>query len=426
MSGQPARSHAPARMQGLRRRIFGAAAALVRGARSGFHPALFAANNSGRTPAKGPSMSAHLFDPIDLGPLKLPNRIIIAPMCQYSATPEGVATDWHTIHLGHLALSGAGLLVIEASAVEAAGRITPRDLGLFSDDCERALRKTLDAVRAYSPMPIAIQLAHAGRKASHHLPWKGGGQIRSAEPDGWATSAPSAVPFAPGSEAPMALDRAGLDRVRAAFVRAAQRAVNAGLDAIEVHSAHGYLLHEFLSPLSNRRDDDYGGSLANRMRFPLDVFAAMRAVVPDSIPLGLRFSATDFAEGGWDLEQTLAYAQALKARGCSFFDVSGGGLTPSQKIDLKPGYQVPFAEAVKRETGVPTMAVGLITDPQMADDIVSSGKADMVALARGMLYDARWPWHAAARLGVKLHAPNQYLRAAPREASDLFLPAAAG
>jgi 2,4-dienoyl-CoA reductase-like NADH-dependent reductase (Old Yellow Enzyme family) len=371
-------------------------------------------------------MTAHLFDPIALGSLKLPNRIVIAPMCQYSATPEGVATDWHTIHLGHLALSGAGLLVIEASAVEAAGRITPRDLGLYSDDCERALRRTIEAVRTYSPMPIAIQLAHAGRKASHKLPWQGGTQIKSTEHEGWVTSAPSAIPFAQGTEAPMALDRAGLDRVKTAFARAAKRAVNIGLDAIEIHSAHGYLLHEFLSPLSNRRDDDYGGPLANRLRFPLEVFDAMRAVVPANIPLGLRYSATDFAEGGWDLEQTLAYSHELKKRGCSFFDVSGGGLTPNQKIELKPGYQVPFAEAVKRETGVPTMAVGLITDAQMADDIVSSGKADMVALARGMLYDARWPWHAAAKLGVKLHAPNQYLRAAPREASDLFHPAAAG
>lgn len=369
-------------------------------------------------------MAVHLFDSIELAGLKLANRIIIAPMCQYSAA-EGTATDWHTIHLGHLALSGAGLLIIEATAVEADGRISPRDLGLWSDDNERGLRRVLDAVRANSPMPIGIQLAHAGRKASHRAPWEGAAQIKVAD-GGWLTHAPSAVPFLPGTEAPRALDKAGLARVKAAFRKAAERSVSLGLDVIEIHSAHGYLLHEFLSPLSNKRDDEYGGSLANRLRFPLEVFDAMRAVVPPKIPLGLRFSATDFFEGGWNLEQTLAYAQELKKRGCSFFDVSGGGNTPEQKIPLGPGYQVPFAEAVKRETKVPTMAVGLITEPEQAEDIVVSGKADMVALARGMLYDARWPWHAAAKLGARLQGPKQYLRAPPVAAKDLFLPAAAG
>jgi len=369
-------------------------------------------------------MTVRLFEPIQIDKLKLNNRIIIAPMCQYSATTDGVMTDWHTIHLGHLALSGAGMLFIEASAVEAVGRISSRDSGLYSDACERGLARVLDAVRANSSMPIAIQLAHAGRKASHRAPWEGSAQIRSTETGGWRTSAPSAVPFMPNEEAPIALDRDGLDRVKAAFKSAAQRAVRLGLDAIEIHSAHGYLLHEFLSPLSNRRDDQYGGSLANRLRFPLEVFEAMRAVIPPHIPLGLRYSASDYAEGGWDIEQTLAYSQELKKRGCSFFDVSSGGLTPNQKMQLGPGYQVPFAAAVKRETGVPTMAVGLITEAEQAEQIIGSGQADMVALARGMLYDARWPWHAAAKLGAKVKSPNQYLRAAPR--SDLFLPAAAG
>ncbi len=371
-------------------------------------------------------MTVRLFEPIQIDKLKLSNRIVIAPMCQYSATTEGVMTDWHTIHLGHLALSGAGLLIIEATSVEAVGRISPRDSGLYSDACERGLARVLEAVRANSSMPIAIQLAHAGRKASHKVPWEGSKQIRSTESGGWRTFAPSAVPFLPDEEAPLALDRDGLDRVKAAFKQAAQRSVRLGLDAIEIHSAHGYLLHEFLSPLSNKRDDQYGGSLQNRMRFPLEVFDAMRAVIPPNIPLGLRYSATDFAEGGWDLEQTLAYSRELKKRGCSFFDVSGGGTTPAQKIELKPGYQVPFAAAVKRETGVPTMAVGLITEAEQAEQIVASGQADMVALARGMLYDARWPWHAAAKLGAKVKSPNQYLRSAPREAHDLFLPTAAG
>jgi 2,4-dienoyl-CoA reductase-like NADH-dependent reductase (Old Yellow Enzyme family) len=372
-----------------------------------------------------PCMPAHLFDPIQLASLKLPNRIIIAPMCQYSATADGSATDWHTIHLGHLALSGAGLLLIEATAVEADGRITPRDLGLWSDDNERALARTLAAVRANSSMPVGIQLAHAGRKASHRVPWEGGSQIKLAD-GGWKTHAPSAIPFQPGTEEPQELDRAGLARVKAAFRNTTERALRLGVDAIEVHSAHGYLLHEFLSPLSNKRDDEYGGSLANRLRFPLEVFETMREVVPPHIPLGLRFSSTDFFEGGWDLEQTLAYAHELKKRGCAFFDASGGGNTPAQKIPLGPGYQVPFAEAVKRETGVPTMAVGLITEAEHAEQIVTSGQADMVALARGILYDARWPWHAAVKLGAKLHGPKQYLRAPPSNVKDLFHPAAAG
>lgn len=370
-------------------------------------------------------MSAHLFDPIQIEGLKLANRIIIAPMCQYSATADGTATNWHTIHLGHLALSGAGLLVIEATSVEAEGRISPRDLGLWSDDNERGLARVLDAVRANTSMPIAIQLAHAGRKTSHRVPWEGGSQIKLSD-GGWTAHAPSAIPFQPDGEAPRALDRAGLARVKAAFRKAAERAVRLGLDAIEIHSAHGYLLHEFLSPLSNKRDDEYGGSLQNRMRFPLEVFEAMRDVVPPHIPLGLRFSASDFFQGGWDLEQTLTYAHELKKRGCSFFDVSGGGLTPAQKITLEPGYQVPFAEAVKRETRVPTMAVGLITEAEQADRILTAGQADMVALARGILYDARWPWHAAAKLGARLHGPKQYLRAPPAAAKDLFHPAAAG
>lgn len=368
---------------------------------------------------------AHLFDSIKINGLSLPNRIIIAPMCQYSATPDGNATDWHTIHLGHMALSGAGLLVIEATAVEAEGRISPLDLGLWSDDNEAALSKVIASVRNHSAMPIAIQLAHAGRKTSHKVTWEGGGQIRKAD-GGWTAHAPSAIPFATDGEAPVALDKAGLARVKAAFRKATERSVRIGFDAIEVHSAHGYLLHEFLSPISNKRDDEYGGSLANRLRFPLEVFEAMREVVPTHMPLGLRFSATDFTDGGWDLEQTLAYAHELKKRGCSFFDVSGGGLTPAQKITLAPGYQVPFAEAVKRETGTPTMAVGLITEPEHAEEIVTSGKADMVAIARGIMYDARWPWHAAAKLGVKVNGPKQYWRAPPASAKNLFYPMTAG
>jgi 2,4-dienoyl-CoA reductase-like NADH-dependent reductase (Old Yellow Enzyme family) len=324
------------------------------------------------------------------------------------------------MHLGHLALSGAGLLIIEATAVEPEGRISPDDLGLWSDANEAALGQVLQAVRRYSPMPVAIQLAHAGRKASTRVPWEGGQSIRSSEPRGWRTVAPSAIPFADHDETPLALDQAGLQRVRDAFASAARRAAHLGLDAIEVHSAHGYLLHQFLSPLSNRREDQYGGTLENRLRFPLEIFDIVRNNFPTDRPVGVRVSATDWVEGGWDVEQTVAYARELKQRGCAYIDVSSGGLSAQQKIVLGPGYQVPFAEQIKREAGMPTMAVGLITEAEQAEEIVASGQADMIALARGILYDPRWPWHAAAKLGAQVDAPPQYWRSQPRELKDLF------
>jgi 2,4-dienoyl-CoA reductase-like NADH-dependent reductase (Old Yellow Enzyme family) len=359
-----------------------------------------------------------LFSPITLGGPSLKNRIAIAPMCQYSAQ-RGSATSWHTIHLGHLALSGAGILFIEATAVEPEGRISPDDLGLWCDDNEHALASVLQAVRAHAPMPIAIQLAHAGRKASTHVPWEGGKSIAS-NAGGWTTVAPSPLPFAEHDETPQALDDAGLQRVRDAFVAATARAQRLGLDAIEVHAAHGYLLHQFLSPLSNRRADRYGGSLENRMRFPLEVFDAIRAAFPAEKPVGVRVSATDWVDGGWDIEQTVAFAHELKKRGCDFIDVSSGGLSPLQTIPLGPNYQVPFAARIKAETGMPTIAVGLITQAQQAEEIVASGQADMVALARGILYDPRWPWHAAAQLGAQVDAPPQYWRSQPRELKNLF------
>lgn len=361
---------------------------------------------------------SRLFSPITVGSLTLKNRIAIAPMCQYSAR-NGSATSWHLIHLGHLALSGASILFIEATAVEAEGRISPDDLGLWSDANEEALAEVLRAVRAHSSMPIAIQLAHAGRKASTRVPWEGG---RSIAPDegGWTTVAPSALPFAEHDPAPQALDPAGLQRIRAAFATAATRAQRLGIDAIELHAAHGYLLHEFLSPLSNRRDDRYGGSLDNRMRFPLEVFDTVRAAFPADKPVGARVSATDWVEGGWDLEQTSVFARELKQRGCDFIDVSSGGLSPLQKIALGPGYQVPFATRIKEAAGMPTIAVGLITEARQAEHIVATGQADMVALARGMLYDPRWPWHAAAPLGAQIDAPPQYWRSQPHDIKDLF------
>ena len=359
-----------------------------------------------------------LFAPLALRGLTLRNRVVVSPMCQYSAA-EGRASPWHVIHLGSLALSGAGMLCTEATAVEADGRISAADLGLYDDATEAALQPVLAAIRTYSKIPVTMQLAHAGRKASTQVPWRGGQQIAVAQ-GGWRTHAPSALPQRPGEEPPIELDDAGLARVRDAFAAAARRADRLGIDGLELHAAHGYLLHEFLSPLSNRRTDHHGGSLANRMRFPLEVFDAVRAAFPADRPVGVRVSATDWMDHGWDLEQTIAFARELGRRGADWIDVSSGGISPQQKIALGPGYQVPFADAVKRATGLPTMAVGLITAPAQAEDIVASGKADLVALARAMLYDPHWPWHAAAELGATVDAPPQYWRSAPQDHPGLF------
>jgi 2,4-dienoyl-CoA reductase-like NADH-dependent reductase (Old Yellow Enzyme family) len=361
---------------------------------------------------------SRLFEPFALGALQLKNRIVVAPMCQYSAD-AGSATEWHTIHLGHLALSGAALLFTEATAVEADGRISPGDLGLYSDANQHALGAVVGAIRRHSSMPVALQLAHAGRKASSRAPWDGGTLIPLGD-GGWETSAPSAIPHAEGERPPRALDRAGLAGIRDAFAATARRAVAIGIDALELHAAHGYLLHQFLSPISNARTDDYGGTLENRMRFPLEVFEAVRAAVPPAMPVGVRISATDWVDGGWDPDQSVAFGLALKARGCSFIHVSSGGISPRQKIPLGPGYQVPFAERIKAEVDLPTIAVGMITEPEHAEAIVVEGRADMVALARAMLYDPRWPWHAAARLGGQVEAPPQYWRSQPRDQKKLF------
>jgi 2,4-dienoyl-CoA reductase-like NADH-dependent reductase (Old Yellow Enzyme family) len=368
---------------------------------------------------------SRLFEPLWIGDLRLENRIVIAPMCQYSAT-NGTAGDWHMIHLGHLALSGAGLMILEATAVSPEGRITPQDLGLYSDENEAALARVLSAIRAHSPIPVAMQLSHAGRKASSRAPWEGGAQIRPDEPEGWKTEAPSPVPHAEDEDAPLALDRAGLDRVREDFVRVARRAARLGLEGIEIHGAHGYLLHQFLSPLANKRDDEYGGSPENRMRYPIEVFEAVRGVFPAEKPVWMRISATDWVPGGWDIEGTVALSKALKERGCAAIHVTTGGVSPQQAIKLGPGYQVPYAQRVKAEVGLPTIAVGLITEPEQAEAIVANEEADAVSLARAMLYDPRWPWHAAAKLGARVHAPKQYWRSQPRQYKDLFEEASFG
>ena len=359
-----------------------------------------------------------LFSPYSLGPLELSNRITIAPMCQYSAV-DGLATDWHMIHLGSLALSGAALITLEATAVVPEGRISPSDLGLWSDAHADALAPILAAMRRHAPIKIGIQLSHAGRKASTSVPWEGGTQIAPDAANGWQTEGPSAVPHTEGDAAPLALDAAGLARVRDSFVAAARRAHALGFDAIELHGVHGYLLHQFLSPLANHRTDEYGGSLENRMRYPLEVFAAVRAAVP-SMTLGMRISATDWVDGGWDLEQSVRFAQELERIGCDFIHVSSGGVSTAQKIPVEPGYQIGFAERIKRDTGLPTIGVGLITEARHAEAILQAGQADVIALARAMLYDPRWPWHAAAELGAQVSAPPQYWRSQPHEFKTLF------
>lgn len=355
---------------------------------------------------------SQLFSPLKLGELTLDNRIIIAPMCQYSAH-NGAASDWHTIHLGQLSLSGAGLLILEATAVNPEGRISYGDLGLWNSETQQALDKSLKAVRQYSPMPIGIQLAHAGRKASTEKPWDGGGALNPTDENGWQTLAPSAVAYDDNSPVPKAMSQSDIDSLINDFVNATKRADELGSDLIELHAAHGYLLHQFLSPLSNKRDDEYGGSLQNRMRIVLDVFNAVRAEFNSSKPVGIRISATDWVEGGWDLEQSIALAKALDELGCDFIHVSTAGLSPKQQIPVKPNFQVPFATAIKKAVSMPVIAVGLITEPQQAENIVSEQQADGVALARGILYNPHWPWHAAAELGATVKAPKQYLRSSP-------------
>ena len=362
-----------------------------------------------------------LFTPLELnaprGALTLSNRIVIAPMCQYSAV-NGEAADWHLAHWSSLLNSGAGLMTIEATGVTPDGRITPHCLGLWDERTERAMGETLARARKLAPpMPVCIQLSHAGRKGSSAAPWNGGGLLSPAE-GGWPTRAPSALPQLPDEPAPAAMTVQELAELREAFVAAAQRARRIGIDAIELHVAHGYLLHEFLSPLANQRTDQYGGSLDNRMRYPLEVFAAMRAAFDG--PLGVRVSATDWVEGGWDGEQTAEFSRRLQALGCNFMHVSTAGVSPLQKIAIGPGYQVPYARQVRQACGLPTTAVGLITDPKQAEDILQTGDADLIAIARAVLYKPRWPWEAAAALGGVVPASEPYWRCLPREAQGIF------
>ncbi len=353
-------------------------------------------------------MPSPLFTPFSLRELTLANRIVVSPMCQYSAE-EGSANDWHMLHLGTLAVSGAGLVMIEATAVAAAGRITHGCLGLYSDANEAALGRVVAACRRFGNTALGIQLAHAGRKASAKRPWEGIVPLTAAE-GAWTTVAPSAVPLDAGWPVPHALAAVELERTVADFVAATRRAARLGLDVVEAHCAHGYLLHEFLSPIANRREDEYGGSLENRMRFPLRVVAAMREAWPAEKPLGARITGTDWLSGGLAVEDAVAFAKALKRIGCDYVCVSSGGIVPKAPIPVEPGYQLDLAARVRHDAGIATRAVGLLAEPRQTEAVIASGQADMVAMARAFLDDPRWPWHAAETLGASAAYPPQYQR----------------
>lgn len=351
----------------------------------------------------------HLYSPLRIREITFRNRIAVSPMCQYSCE-DGFANDWHLVHLGSRAAGGAALVIAEATAVEARGRISPGDLGLWKDEHIPALARIADFVRSQGGVP-GIQLAHAGRKASTHVPWERGGGAIPVEEGGWQTVAPSAVPFREDQPRPTELGKAEIKNLVDAFAAAAQRALAAGFQVVEIHAAHGYLIHEFLSPLSNFRTDEYGGTFRNRIRFALEVTEAIRGVWPGSLPLFTRISASDWVQGGWDVSDSVQFAMLLKAAGVDLIDCSSGGVVSHAKIPVGPGYQVPFAAQIRREAGILTGAVGLITEPGQADSIVRGGQADMVLLARKMLRDPYWPLHAANELGAQAAVPVQYQRA---------------
>ena len=359
-----------------------------------------------------------LFRPYRLRGLELPNRIAVSPMAQYSAV-DGRAGDWHLMHLGALAVSGAGLLILEATSVSPAARVSPYCLGLWNDEHEQALAAIAAFCRRHGGSRLGIQLMHAGRKGSVGAPWQGQSEL-TPEQGGWRTLSPSALPY-PGRSAPEPLSPAQMEEIKEQYAASARRAARIGFDLLEIHSAHGYLLHSFLSPLSNVRQDGYGGSLENRMRFPLEVFRAVRRVWPQDKPVGVRVSATDWVEGGWTLEDTVAYARALRAAGCDYITASSGGTSSAQRIPLGPGYQLPFAERLRREAGIPAMGVGLITEAEQAERALAEGKADLLALGRAMMYEPRWAWHAAEKLGADAYFPPQYARSHPSMRRKDFL-----
>lgn len=373
-------------------------------------------------------MSNSLFQSLELGPVTLENRIVVSPMCQYSAA-GGVAGDWHIMHIGQFAVANPGIIFLEGTAVLPEGRISPTDLCLYNDDQENGLRRLAEFVRSHSSAKLGVQLFHSGRKGSQHSPWTNGssfdqGDTIGVEAGGWPLCGPSVIAYSDAYPAPSALDARGLETIKAAFVESAQRADRAGLDAVEIHYAHGYLLHSFLSPVSNQRSDAYGGSLENRIRFPLEVFRAVREVWPATKSLGARISGSDFGldPGAWDIEDAAIFACELKKIGCDFLDVSGGFLSPAQNFAdaYGPAYQTHLSARIKSQSGLPTIAVGVITNPHQANEIIAKGQADAVAIGRGMLYNPRWPWHAAYALGEEPQFPPQYERAFATQYPDMF------
>ena len=373
-------------------------------------------------------MTRGLFDELAIGAETLANRIIVSPMCQYSAS-NGAAGDWHIMHIGQWAVANPGLIFLEGTAVQPDGRITPHDLCLYTDEQEAAINRVTDFVHTHSQSKLGIQLFHSGRKGSQNRPWTSGiqygqGDTLKREHGGWNVVAPSALAYSEDYPVPTELTRRELDAIRHAFVESAKRADRAGIDVLELHYAHGYLLHSFLSPISNQRNDAYGGSLEARMRFPLEVFEAVRRVWPETKPMGARISGSDFGiePGAWELEDVLIFSEKLKLLGCEFLDVSGGFLSPHQNFmsAYGPGFQVPLAARIKSEISLPTITVGAITHAQQADQIIRTEQADAVAIARGMLYDPRWPWHAAHELGIEPHFPPQYERAFAHGYPEMF------
>ena len=355
-------------------------------------------------------MGHKLFTPISIRNLNLSNRIVVAPMCQYSAV-NGSATDWHLMHLGQLCISGSALVFVEATAVEEKGRITPGCLGLYSDENQIALARVIEFVKSYGNTKIGIQLAHAGRKASTEIPWKGGTPLGPNNSDSWKTVAPSSKSYNNNWPEPKELVSEDLEYIKNCFVKSAKRSIEIGFDIIELHMAHGYLIHQFLSPISNKRNDKYGSSFENRIRYPLEIFKAIRDEIPENFPLGVRFSATDWVESSsWNIDEATKFSLKLKEMGCDFFDVSSGGNSPKQNIISGPAYQTGFASIIKNKVGIPTIAVGQINEPFQAESILNTGQADMIAIGRGMLYNPRWVWHAAEVFQKECAYPPQYAR----------------
>lgn len=378
-----------------------------------------------QSPSVQSSVKSKLFEQIQFGSLPLVNKIVIAPMCQYSATDQGEVSYWHEQQWANYALSGAGLCIVEATVVQKNGRISYADLGLWNDTQRDQIKALINKVKTISPMPFAIQLAHAGRKASTEKPWlvkQGKGQIAPEFEHGWQTVSASHIAFNPNDVLPHALSIAEIKQIQQDFAASAVRAVEAGFSLIEVHAAHGYLLHQFMSPLSNHRDDEYGGSFENRIRFTLEVVQAIQQVVPHDFPVGIRVSATDWmeAENAWDIESSVELSKALEQLGVAYIHVSSGGLHEKQNIKIGENYQVPFANAIKKQVNIPVITVGLITEAEQAEQILQNQEADAIGLARAILYDPRWPWHAAAKLGEKAQIAPQYLRCQPHGVKDLF------